>query len=296
MWGASRRRRACCRGLQSFKSCPRVGGIRGDDRQQAGNDAVSSRAPVWGASCWKRCWKSSAPRFQVVPPCGGHRLCTGSRRRRGRFQVVPPCGGHLEQADDRGQQGLVSSRAPVWGASSCRPRDTCHNCFKSCPRVGGIRLILRPASPYTSFKSCPRVGGIRRSCRSSLETARFKSCPRVGGIRQDRQLRRRRDRFKSCPRVGGILPRDGSMLPARLFQVVPPCGGHPELSTAGIIFMEVSSRAPVWGASAQPPRNSQRPRVSSRAPVWGASWRCHARAAARRFQVVPPCGGHPPPR
>ena len=55
------------------------------------------------------------------------------------------------------------------------------------------------------------------------------------------------------------------------FQVVPPCGGHPqrlqELEAAGL----VSSRAPVWGASF-PSSPFRLPKsVSSRAPVWGAS-------------------------
>ena len=34
----------------------------------------------------------------------------------------------------------VSSRAPVWGASKIAQTDCCHVCFKSCPRVGGIKL------------------------------------------------------------------------------------------------------------------------------------------------------------
>ena len=103
-----------------------------------GGGTVSSRAPVWGASNSWMLWSSksigfkSCPRvggirgmitvspamamFQVVPPCGGHRVETGkgagersfkSCPRVGgitswypfvfmimRFQVVPPCGGH----------------------------------------------------------------------------------------------------------------------------------------------------------------------------------------------------------
>ena len=55
--------------------------------------------------------------------------------------------------------------------------------------------------------------------------------------------------FKSCPRVGGIL-----------------VGGRRQ---AGDI--QVSSRAPVWGASGTLLINAEHISVSSRAPVWGAS-------------------------
>ena len=56
---------------RGFKSCPRVGGIKPWERRESVHIAVSSRAPVWGASIEKyRC--VSDKMFQVVPPCGGH--------------------------------------------------------------------------------------------------------------------------------------------------------------------------------------------------------------------------------
>ena len=64
-----------CIGYGSFKSCPRVGGILDSCSGRSRMTAVSSRAPVWGAS--------------VATITGGHRLTM--------FQVVPPCGGHLCQ-------------------------------------------------------------------------------------------------------------------------------------------------------------------------------------------------------
>ena len=60
----------------------------------------------------------------------------------------------------------VSSRAPVWGASAFMRTETQkHASFKSCPRVGGIRVIIEPEPPRPSFKSCPRVGGIQQDLR-----------------------------------------------------------------------------------------------------------------------------------
>ena len=57
------------------------------------------------------------------------------------FQVVPPCGGHPTPDDDQNYERYVSSRAPVWGASHARrDENRRRQGFKSCPRVGGIRL------------------------------------------------------------------------------------------------------------------------------------------------------------
>ena len=165
---------------------------------------VSSRAPVWGASRdLNPC--STSLKFQVVPPCGGHHPYCRKVQAGKRFQVVPPCGGHPAQdkynqlkagfkscprvggildGSDEKLDELVSSRAPVWGASLRFLHNVfCRNGFKSCPRVGGISPAMNVSGVYLGFKSCPRVGGIR-----------------------------------TCLKV---------LRPACLFQVVPPCGGHP---------------------------------------------------------------------
>ena len=78
-----------------------------------------------------------------------------------------------------------------------------------------------------------------------------------------------------------------------MFQVVPPCGGHPELIIDVLLLRHVSSRAPVWGASYGKSELAQNANVSSRAPVWGASIVAFFFNRFQRFQVVPPCGGHP---
>ena len=72
VWGASPAlpHRRCRYG--SFKSCPRVGGIRLHKRLNLALVDVSSRAPVWGASAYGAGAEVTDPLFQVVPPCGGH--------------------------------------------------------------------------------------------------------------------------------------------------------------------------------------------------------------------------------
>ena len=57
--------------------------------------------------------------------------------------------------------------------------------------------------------------------------------------------------------------------------------------------LPVSSRAPVWGASLNLEFFCQPLKVSSRAPVWGASLEKRYMVGGIKFQVVPPCGGHP---
>ena len=174
---------------------------------------------------------------------------------------------------------LVDQLAGVLGFKSCPrvggipTRPSCSGStlsFKSCPRVGGILpsmfiwpgtcgfQVVPPCGGHLApallcghaavssrapvwgasaaehfardsdgrFKSCPRVGGIPRRQRNGRLLPSFKSCPRVGGIVNEGAENQRDPGFKSCPRVGGIVRS----------VVLSP-------------LQQVSSRAPVWGAS-----------------------------------------------
>ena len=91
-----------------------------------------------------------------------------------------------------------------------------------------------------------------------------------------------------------------------MFQVVPPCGGHPGggawsptppgfkscprvggITEALFICwqMLVSSRAPVWGASREGGGLELLSGVSSRAPVWGASVILHKKHVANLCKI-----------
>ena len=149
-----------------FKSCPRVGGI---------------------LEC--QCWRWRPTMFQVVPPCGGHLKKYTNGELVEMFQVVPPCGGHLQNSSTDPSDCSVSSRAPVWGASSF-------------PQIVTV--------PMLSFKSCPRVGGILGSAPSPGPRHRFQVVPPCGGHPSRTTGKRPLLSFKSCPRVGGILcPKKG---------------------------------------------------------------------------------------
>ena len=254
----------------SFKSCPRVGGIKqldaveqqinrfqvvppcgghpGHDHRISRHGDVSSRAPVWGASCrnWKRSWRTQ---FQVVPPCGGHHFRSISLKPLNLFQVVPPCGGHHFLVPVCIHDHAVSSRAPVWGASHPQATAGIRPRFQVVPPCGGHPWLWMMVELSICFKSCPRVGGIFHCQFHTRDRNSFKSCPRVGGICFYLCLEAQPECFKSCPRVGGILSLSLMFCFFAMFQVVPPCGGHPMASLS-------------W------------PRM----PM---------------FQVVPPCGGHP---
>ena len=121
----------------------------------------------------------------------------------------------------------------------------------------------------------------------------FKSCPRVGGISPRRPVFLEVVMFQVVPPCGGHQYEHRFPQRAGKFQVVPPCGGHRE-PLSGLRPTQVSSRAPVWGASSNCPnllKNGSH--VSSRAPVWGASEIGNRKNGKLPFQVVPPCGGHP---
>ena len=95
--------------------------------------------------------------------------------------------------------------------------------------------------------------------------------PVWGASGPDFGQRHRTRSFKSCPRVGGIPVNLWFRYPVHLFQVVPPCGGHP-----------------AWIETETDPSDSFKscPRV-------GGIVISHMMAdTTYMFQVVPPCGGH----
>ena len=136
VWGASC---AGCRevGRVQFQVVPPCGGHLAIVKHSA---SVSSRAPVWGASFGVGRDFFQVAMFQVVPPCGGHPMY----QYRPLLSVSVSSRAPVWGASERNSEVLVvpkvSSRAPVWGASG--QRRTPYRqlfCFKSCPRVGGIR-------------------------------------------------------------------------------------------------------------------------------------------------------------
>ena len=232
--------------------------------------------------------------FQVVPPCGGHHRSREQKHHPLGFKSCPRVGGIPVAKMSSALNSSVSSRAPVWGAS-----------------LNGAFVV--PVQRVSS--RAPVWGASPASRRGERRRPGFKSCPRVGGIPVPHPLRENHHRFKSCPRVGGIAADvflSGLLIE---FQVVPPCGGHPPRSrrccspfrgfkscprVGGIGVRlrvevyddDVSSRAPVWGASKEVRQMEKLKQVSSRAPVWGASGERDIPRSAAEFQVVPPCGGH----
>ena len=170
------------------------------------------------------------------------------------FQVVPPCGGHPTLRIRPQQRTAVSSRAPVWGASlnSASPSMPIFG-FKSCPRVGGIGGICPASVARGRFKSCPRVGGIATAVSVGLIRKAFQVVPPCGGhpfrvlfssftslvssrapvwgaSQSDCGNGRLPDVSSRAPVWGAsrVIP---TISPPGMFQVVPPCGGHPQFSS-----------------------------------------------------------------
>ena len=162
---------------------------------------------------------------------------------------MPPCGGHQVSAVHLTASFFVSSRAPVWGASGSEWYNFKFDCVSSRAPVWGASRFLPDCMISTWFQVVPPCGGhpqrLQELEAAGLVSSRapvwgaskkpflsrpigvsFKSCPRVGGISASISKSSLLHGFKSCPRVGGISVYRG---PA----------GH----------RQVSSRAPVWGAS-----------------------------------------------
>ena len=286
-------------GLASFKSCPRVGGISDGPPSPQLRPSFKSCPRVGGIKDPETV-EYDISLFQVVPPCGGHPLRRVPRDQlRGfkscprvggilasqsspwcvlMFQVVPPCGGHLALINSLPDIGVFQVVPPCGGHRWATTTPWARSSFKSCPRVGGISGWWHTALWPRCFKSCPRVGGIRFQGSAVRWSAGFKSCPRVGGIPPrcvDAGLLQVSSRapvwgasaavvlvdhgfkFQVVPPCGGHPVGISTPRSSCKFQVVPPCGGHPEFLLRGLSLPAVSSRAPVWGASAAP------------GPLWG---------------------------
>ena len=186
---------------------------------------VSSRAPVWGASASQARFVASQE-FQVVPPRGGHPSKAGiSCAGRGfkscprvggistspsfflgasGFQVVPPCGGHLLVCSQHSRDSIVSSRAPVWGASVATDPNWEIREVSSRAPVWGASFAVHGAGRQRLFQVVPPCGGHLVCSMIATMASWFQVVPPCGGhprrIRSDTAL----GCFKSCPRVGGI--------------------------------------------------------------------------------------------
>ena len=231
-----------------------VWGASCDPRLACIASQVSSRAPVWGASaiCGRRARSSE---FQVVPPCGGHHHASLQRATAAGFKSCPRVGG-IRASDCIWLPYKVSSRAPVWGASRPVSRRLDDGQFQVVPPCGGHHKYYMAISPLACFKSCPRVGGIRLlplcgnlsgvSSRAPVWGASFalhivermaqgfKSCPRVGGIPSGRWMPNSVGGFKSCPRVGGIFAVECVFNTIVCFKSCPRVGGHRSAISSGV--------------------------------------------------------------
>ena len=106
----------------------------------------------------------------------------GSIRITGEFQVVPPCGGHPQKPVELLEKLVVSSRAPVWGASFDPDEEGGgQECFKSCPRVGGIAEFGEEHKVDGKFQVVPPCGGHRAPPARPRGAAKFQVVPPCGG-------------------------------------------------------------------------------------------------------------------
>ena len=208
-----------------FQVVPPCGGHRNSADQRASSGSVSSRAPVWGASIEPKRARARPPGFKSCPRVGGiaRRLSTAAAY--SQFQVVPPCGGHPGPLAVLPGL-LVSSRAPVWGASgpAAIPRGMSEVSSRA-PVWGASEVFIFRRLPQWVSSRAP-VWGASRNRRDSRTHFGFKSCPRVGGIIRPNFRLASSPVFQVVPPCGGHPPAEAPRWGARPFQVVPPCGGH----------------------------------------------------------------------
>ena len=189
--------------------------------------------------------------FQVVPPCGGHlkhwRIANSLKRVSSRAPVwgaSQSSGRYCTPYNVSSRAPVwgaswagnpyilaiypVSSRAPVWGASAfCVSQGGGNVGFKSCPRVGGIRVILPGDIQVIFVSSRAPVWGASGPAPPGVQVGgSFQVVPPCGGHHGLKQLGANGNVFQVVPPCGGHPIGTGVKLSRLLFQVVPPCGGH----------------------------------------------------------------------
>ena len=232
--------------------------------------AVSSRAPVWGASPGSHPIAGCRIGFKSCPRVGGISISPLRGKRLRSFKSCPRVGGIADSAAYYDRSIEVSSRAPVWGASLALRLPGCREAFQVVPPCGGHPEQSQSRNAGSGFKSCPRVGGITYELQKQKQEL-FQVVPPCGGhqlgwLRQDYHLC-----VSSRAPVWGASGGRCCFWPVCIVSSRAPVWGASPGTLAADAGATVSSRAPVWGASLPGFCCLWYPQVSSRAPVWGAS-------------------------
>ena len=195
--------------------------------QYATGGQVSSRAPVWGASDGQSAKAAAMAGFKSCPRVGGI-LATAPVCHNGvSFKSCPRVGGIWPRMSCPCQE-LVSSRAPVWGASlQAGPQNQVILVSSRAPVWGASCSAIVNTPLLLLFQVVPPCGGHQHTEEKKVHRHSFKSCPRVGGIRFEDTKGSRNQEVSSRAPVWGASTTRKYLNPYKLFQVVPPCGGHP---------------------------------------------------------------------
>ena len=287
---------------------------------------VSIRAPAWGATSVRRTGTGIHNGFNPRPRVGDDRELGTSTMSAALFQSAPPRGGRLARVECGYVAGVVSIRAPAWGATRVIGYVGYETMFQSAPPRGG-RLAPDWASPsLREFQSAPPrggrpdateqgIGGRRVSIRAPAWGATrgdpttvgyglFQSAPPRGGRHGNLRSRQPHgERFNPRPRVGGDIGRLRRRPQREGFNPRPRVGGavglgaptcfNPRAIPPTLLGFPagVSIRAPAWGATRVHDFPLQLPRVSIRAPAWGATSPHGPRGSASMVSIRAPAWG-----
>ena len=230
--------------------------------------------------------------FQVVPPCGGHQTRYLGRRHGGSFKSCPRVGGigklrataaQLQSFKSCPRVGgiyhpgvfrmaaFVSSRAPVWGASGLDPLAPGVVIVSSRAPVWGASGSTSEPLTGSQFQVVPPCGGHLADAADNASGDAVSSRAPVWGHPVCAAGRRHFGVSSRAPVWGASCWTHRHRRSPRLFQVVPPCGGHPVVTRPlRGVHLCFKSCPRVGGISLRYPQLPLR--------LW--------------FQVVPPCGGH----
>ena len=169
--------------------------------------------------------------FNPRPPCGGRRICHGSRPvPQGYFNPRPPCGGRPDGICPYDDAPSISIHAPRAGGDFIRGYAVRRERGISihAPRAGGDAWAAAGLAAPIPFQSTPPVRGATVPWRAILEDYETISihAPRAGGDFNNQVLALCRGRFQSTPPVrGATMCADDIRELEDIFQSTPPVRG-----------------------------------------------------------------------
>ena len=254
---------------------------------------VSTHAPLWGATNVLPMYFYAALGFNPRAPMGRDSRTPLTATDGCEFQPTRPYGARLAGALTKVSRSLVSTHAPLWGAtrfsraisatsSSFNPRAPMGRDAE--PRSRRLCVVVSTHAPL--WGATAAVGKLDIASLVSTHA------PLWGATTPPPHRRRPSGRFNPRAPMGRDVIQHEIQNYAKRFQPTRPYGARPRPRGRRAAISPVSTHAPLWGATCRHPtsRGCRRPGFNPRAPMGRDLYPSAAATSFAQFQPTRPYG------